>query len=474
MSQAPADLRRDYDRDVLLEEQAAADPVAQFAALVRGGAGRARSTSPTPWRWPRSAPTASRRSAWCCSRASTRRASCSTPTWRAARRRSSPATRGPRCCSGGTGCTGRCGSRARSSPVADDGGRRLLRQPPARQPHRRPGLAAEPGDRRPRRAGGPGRRARGAPPRGRAAAAPLGRLPRAAGARSSSGRAGRAGCTTGCATPVPRKAGGSSAWHRDVLDGSRRGRARARHERAQDGLHHRAPAGASATPRPPTSSSAAGGRSPARATRCRRECPRDERHEHITVDLELTHAAAGHGRAAAQHPGRPAAARAGQQCRLLAQGRGRQAAGLPRQRHGGLAADLRRQLLRAGLFQPRLRAAAGRDRRLDRQHHLDRRPPRPPVRRQRLQHLQGGADRRSPASSRPTSRTWASAPTPSAPARSTPPSSRPAPRSIVERIPLKRLGSPEEVAAAIFYLCSEEASYITGAEIPVNGGQDVY
>ena len=104
--------------------------------------------------------------------------------------------------------------------------------------------------------------------------------------------------------------------------------------------------------------------------------------------------AAGHGRAAAQHPGRPAAARAGQQCRLLAQGRGRQAAGLPRQRHGGLAADLRHQLLRPGLFQPRLRAAAGRERRLDRQHHLDRRPPRPPLRRQRLQHLQGGADRR--------------------------------------------------------------------------------
>jgi NAD(P)-dependent dehydrogenase (short-subunit alcohol dehydrogenase family) len=46
--------------------------------------------------------------------------------------------------------------------------------------------------------------------------------------------------------------------------------------------------------------------------------------------------------------------------------------------------------------------------------------------------------------------------------------------ALVERIPLKRLGSPDEVAAAIFYLCSEQASYITGAEIPVNGGQDVY
>jgi NAD(P)-dependent dehydrogenase (short-subunit alcohol dehydrogenase family) len=50
----------------------------------------------------------------------------------------------------------------------------------------------------------------------------------------------------------------------------------------------------------------------------------------------------------------------------------------------------------------------------------------------------------------------------------------PGTETIVERIPLKRLGSPKEVAAAIFYLCSEEASYITGAEIPVNGGQDVH
>ena len=46
--------------------------------------------------------------------------------------------------------------------------------------------------------------------------------------------------------------------------------------------------------------------------------------------------------------------------------------------------------------------------------------------------------------------------------------------SLVERIPMKRLGSPEEVAAVVHYLCSDQISYITGAELPVNGGQDVF
>jgi NAD(P)-dependent dehydrogenase (short-subunit alcohol dehydrogenase family) len=50
----------------------------------------------------------------------------------------------------------------------------------------------------------------------------------------------------------------------------------------------------------------------------------------------------------------------------------------------------------------------------------------------------------------------------------------PGTEALVERIPMRRLGSPEEVAAAIMYLCSPGASYITGAEIPVNGGQDVF
>ena len=44
---------------------------------------------------------------------------------------------------------------------------------------------------------------------------------------------------------------------------------------------------------------------------------------------------------------------------------------------------------------------------------------------------------------------------------------------IVADIPMKRLGLPEEVADTIFYLCSEEASYVSGAEIEINGGQHV-
>ncbi|HWL71713.1 MAG TPA: SDR family oxidoreductase [Geminicoccus sp.] len=50
----------------------------------------------------------------------------------------------------------------------------------------------------------------------------------------------------------------------------------------------------------------------------------------------------------------------------------------------------------------------------------------------------------------------------------------PGTEALVERIPMRRLGSPEEVAAVVHYLCSDQVSYITGAEIPVNGGQDVY
>ncbi len=44
---------------------------------------------------------------------------------------------------------------------------------------------------------------------------------------------------------------------------------------------------------------------------------------------------------------------------------------------------------------------------------------------------------------------------------------------IVEKLPMRRLGQPDEVADAIFYLCSDQSSYISGAEIEVNGAQHV-
>ncbi len=44
---------------------------------------------------------------------------------------------------------------------------------------------------------------------------------------------------------------------------------------------------------------------------------------------------------------------------------------------------------------------------------------------------------------------------------------------IVEKLPMQRLGQPSEVAAAIWFLCSGDASYISGTEIEVNGAQHV-
>lgn len=44
---------------------------------------------------------------------------------------------------------------------------------------------------------------------------------------------------------------------------------------------------------------------------------------------------------------------------------------------------------------------------------------------------------------------------------------------IVATIPMRRLGTPEEVAKAIYFLCTDQSSYVHGAEIHINGGQHV-
>jgi len=43
-------------------------------------------------------------------------------------------------------------------------------------------------------------------------------------------------------------------------------------------------------------------------------------------------------------------------------------------------------------------------------------------------------------------------------------------KSIVSQVPMKRIGQPDEIAGAVAFLASSDASYITGAEIPVDGG----
>lgn len=49
----------------------------------------------------------------------------------------------------------------------------------------------------------------------------------------------------------------------------------------------------------------------------------------------------------------------------------------------------------------------------------------------------------------------------------------PGTEKIVETLPMRRLGTPEEVAKAIYFLCTDQSAYVTGAELHINGGQHV-
>ncbi|MDJ0806421.1 MAG: acetoacetyl-CoA reductase [Gammaproteobacteria bacterium] len=42
--------------------------------------------------------------------------------------------------------------------------------------------------------------------------------------------------------------------------------------------------------------------------------------------------------------------------------------------------------------------------------------------------------------------------------------------SIISGIPMRRMGTPEEIANAVAFLADDEATYITGVNLPVNGG----
>ena len=44
---------------------------------------------------------------------------------------------------------------------------------------------------------------------------------------------------------------------------------------------------------------------------------------------------------------------------------------------------------------------------------------------------------------------------------------------VAHQIPMRRLGTPDEVAKIIYVLCTETSSYVNGAEIHINGGQHV-
>tara|TARA_R110002072_G_scaffold122455_15_gene257048 strand:- start:2690 stop:3427 length:738 start_codon:yes stop_codon:yes gene_type:complete len=46
--------------------------------------------------------------------------------------------------------------------------------------------------------------------------------------------------------------------------------------------------------------------------------------------------------------------------------------------------------------------------------------------------------------------------------------------ALIPRIPMQRMGSPDEVAGAVYQLCNSDFSYVTGSEVFVTGGQHLF
>lgn len=47
-------------------------------------------------------------------------------------------------------------------------------------------------------------------------------------------------------------------------------------------------------------------------------------------------------------------------------------------------------------------------------------------------------------------------------------------RDVIQKTPMQRFGSPDELSGAVIYLCSQAASFVTGIVIPVDGGFNAY
>jgi len=46
-------------------------------------------------------------------------------------------------------------------------------------------------------------------------------------------------------------------------------------------------------------------------------------------------------------------------------------------------------------------------------------------------------------------------------------------QKVLSRTPMGKLGLPEDVAEAIFYLSSDAAKYVTGVVLPIDGGNSI-